>query len=77
MKALQARLPHTPFVLLSALAEGADLLVAEAALDLGWSLLAPLPMAPARYAETFESDEAAARMLELLADGIAHEVQPG
>ena len=74
LKALQSRLPNTPFVLLTALAEGADLLVAEAALDLGWSLLAPLPMEPMRYAKTFESPEAAARMQELIDAGIPHEV---
>lgn len=49
---LKRRYPHTPFVLLSPLAEGADRLVAEVALAQGCRLIAPLPMP----AEEFERD---------------------
>lgn len=49
---LQQRYPHTPLVMLNSLAEGADQLCAEAALDMGIPLVVALPMA----AETYEAD---------------------
>lgn len=66
LKELQSGLPHTPLVLLNALAEGADQLVAEVAIELGIALIVPLPMEPLRYATTFEEAEAAERMATLL-----------
>jgi hypothetical protein len=45
--------PHTPMVVLSPLAEGADRLVAEVALAQGMSLVVPLPMARSAYEEDF------------------------
>ena len=45
------RLPHTPIILLSPLADGADRLVAHAALDAGATLIATLPMS----AQTFKA----------------------
>lgn len=50
--------PHTPIVILSALAEGADSLVAEVAIEHGAILIAPLPMAEAEYREDFKPDNA-------------------
>jgi hypothetical protein len=47
--------PSSPFVLLSALAEGADRLVARVALDLGMALCVPLPMREDAYRTTFSS----------------------
>ncbi len=44
---------NTPIIVLSALAEGADRLVAEVALDEGAILIAPLPMEEAEYREDF------------------------
>ena len=52
---LDARCPHTPKVLLSALARGADTAAAEAALARpGWSVVAPLPFSEALYLEDFD-----------------------
>jgi hypothetical protein len=51
---LRDQCPHTPLIVLSALAEGADRLVAHAALDLGLSLIVPLPMPQAEYEKDFD-----------------------
>jgi hypothetical protein len=50
----------TPLIVLSALAEGADRLAAEAALDEGAILIAPLPMEEAEYREDFRGKRAIA-----------------
>jgi hypothetical protein len=50
----------TPVIVLSALAEGADRLVAEVALDEGAILIAPLPMEEAEYREDFRGERAIA-----------------
>lgn len=47
--------PEMPKVALSALADGADRIFARVALDLGWQLHVPLPMARDRYAEDFSA----------------------
>ncbi len=52
---LQKRYPSTPLVLLSPLAEGADRLVAQVALEKGIRLIVPLPMSQALYEEDFQS----------------------
>jgi hypothetical protein len=49
---------NTPIVVLSALAEGADSLVAEVALECGATLIAPLPMAESEYREDFKPGKA-------------------
>ncbi len=63
---LQADYPHTSLVLLSALAEGADRLVAQVALELGILLIVPLPMPADAYKREFHSDEARAEFDRLL-----------
>ena len=62
--------PHTPLVLLSALAEGADQLAAEAALDSGVFVRAPLPFPPEIYRQStsFDTDDGRRRLDELLAN---------
>jgi hypothetical protein len=45
--------PGLPLVVLSALAEGGDQLIAEEALSFGARLIAPLPLPPALYVEDF------------------------
>jgi hypothetical protein len=62
--------PQTPLVLLSALAEGADQLAAEAALDSGVSVRASLPFPPATYrrSTSFDTDDGRRRLDELLAN---------
>jgi len=51
---LRKDFPHTPLRVLSALAEGADRLVAQVALDAGIEVQAILPMPAARYREDFK-----------------------
>ena len=51
------KIPTTPIVLLTGLAEGADRLVAQVALDLGIGLIAVLPMESAEYEKDFETPE--------------------
>ena len=62
--------PQTPLVLLSALAEGADQLAAEAALDSGVFVRAPLPFPPEIYRQStsFDTDDSRRRLDELLAN---------
>jgi len=50
---LRARYPSTPLRIVSALAEGADRLVAEVALEEGHELLVPLPLEVADYEHDF------------------------
>jgi hypothetical protein len=59
--------PHSPLVVLSPLAEGADRLVARVALALGARLIVPLPLPAALYEQDFataESREEFHRMLQ-------------
>ena len=51
---LQAAYPHSPFVLLSSLAAGADTLCAQEALALGMRLVCPLPFEVDEYRRDFE-----------------------
>lgn len=53
--ALQARHPDLPVMVMSALAEGADRLVAEEAHALGIPLIVPLPFAAELYEQDFQS----------------------
>lgn len=60
--------PHTPKVLLSALASGADTIAAEEALGRSaWRVIAPLPLAQALYVQDFSTTEAET-FRKLLAD---------
>ena len=52
--------------LISSLAEGADRLAASVAVDLGYELVALLPMAPDQYEQDFSSDESAAEFRRLI-----------
>lgn len=57
MATLRDRYPHSPFAILSPLAEGADRLVARLAMEeLGARLLAPLPLPLDLYREDFTSE---------------------
>jgi hypothetical protein len=57
---LKRDFPGLPLVVLSALAEGGDRLVAHEALAIGARLIAPLPLAPESYAEDFIDSESRA-----------------
>lgn len=58
--------PHSPRLLLSGLAEGADRLAARCALNAGWLLGAVLPLPQAEYEMDFNSGESIAEFRELL-----------
>jgi hypothetical protein len=64
---IQSRLPHTPLILMSGMAEGADQLAAQTALDLGIEVLAVLPMPKALYRADFD-DEAWGKLTSLLSN---------
>ena len=61
---------HTPLVLLSSLAQGADQLCATVALEKGLQVIAPLPFPAALYLQSssFDSDEARLQCEALLKD---------
>lgn len=63
---LRERAPHTPLEILSPLAEGADRLVAEVAIELGERLVVPLPMPKELYLKDFGSEESCAEFIRLL-----------
>jgi hypothetical protein len=54
---LSTRYPERPISVMSPLAAGADILVAEEALKLGLDLVVPLPMPRDLYLDDFETDE--------------------
>ena len=62
LRKLQEQCPHSPLVMLSSLAEGGDLLCADAAESLGIPLIAALPRPLADYEKDF-SREAKLRLL--------------
>jgi hypothetical protein len=62
---LQREFPALPLVVVSALAEGGDQLVAQEALAVGARLVAPLPLPPDMYVEDF-STEAVRASFQLL-----------
>jgi hypothetical protein len=68
--------PDTPLILLSPLAEGADRLVAEVALEtgIGAKLMAPLPMVREIYERDFKSADSRAEFGRLL-DAAAHKLE--
>jgi hypothetical protein len=63
----RAAYPHTPFRLLTPLAEGADRLVAEVALAFEIDLFVPLPMKQAEYEKDFATAKSLAEFRALLA----------
>jgi hypothetical protein len=58
--------PHTPVILLSSLAEGADRLAARVALRCGARLIVPLPLAQDLYEADFQTAESHTEFYELL-----------
>jgi hypothetical protein len=55
---IQERYPHTPLVILTPLAEGADLLVAKVARAMGLRIVSPLPLPKDLYLQDFSSSQA-------------------
>ncbi|MDQ6929114.1 MAG: DUF4231 domain-containing protein [Candidatus Eremiobacteraeota bacterium] len=70
------RLPHTPIVLLSPLADGADRLVARAALHAGAKLVAALPMDAEKFKATLTDSGAGEDFDDLLARATTRFVVP-
>jgi hypothetical protein len=70
LEEFQSAYPHTPLVLLSSLAAGADQLAARVALDCGWSIRAPLPFPPDafRASTSFQNDAERQALDQLLQD---------
>lgn len=72
LRALLAQLrheaPHSPLVLLTSLAEGADRVVAQLALAEGAAVIAVLPLAPERYECDFAEPESREEFRMLLGD---------
>ena len=66
LKQIASLAKHSPRLLLTALAVGADQLVAQEALDLGWSLVAVLPMPLADFEQDFESPDELKTFRQLL-----------
>jgi len=66
----------TPIIVLSALAEGADRLVADVALKRGFFLIAPLPMKEADYRADFKTPESDAAFVRLRDATLGHFVVP-
>jgi hypothetical protein len=64
--------PNTQIVLLSALAEGADRLVAEVALDNGIHLVVPLPLERGDYMRDFATEESREEFNRLLGQAKHH-----
>jgi hypothetical protein len=58
--------PSSPCILVSALAEGADRLVAKCALDLGWHLCAALPLSKEEYETDFQDKASVNEFRDLL-----------
>jgi len=72
----RSRYASTPIVLMSALAEGADRLVAREALDAGFSLVVPLPMDRDEYEKDFSTPESVAEFRGLLSRAVTSFVVP-
>ena len=68
----RAAYPHTPFRLLTPLAEGADRLTAEVALAFEIGLFVPLPMEQQEYERDFTTAESLAEFRALLARAESH-----
>jgi hypothetical protein len=68
----RAAYPHTPFRLLTPLAEGADRLTAEVALEFDVDLLVPLPMKRQEYERDFTTAKSLAEFRALLALAESH-----
>jgi len=74
--ALRKQHPNTRFQLLNGLAEGADWLVAEVALEYDIELIAVLPMPPTEYEQDFSTHEGLAKFRLLLSKAAETQVAP-
>lgn len=63
---LREQYPHTPFLLITALAEGADRFAAEIAMEFDSELICPLPFRRELYEDDFETEASRAEFQSLL-----------
>ncbi|MFW6437960.1 MAG: hypothetical protein ACOCZ7_03005 [Armatimonadota bacterium] len=63
---IEEAFPEASLMIVSPLAEGADRMVAEAALERGMTLIVPLPFKPEEYITDFETDESKREFQTLL-----------
>lgn len=63
---VKATCPHSPIKILSPLADGADRLVAKVGLQMGLSLICPLPLPKSEYMRDFKTDESKKEFGELI-----------
>ncbi len=63
---ISARYPHTPLLLLSPLAEGADRMAARIGLEFGARLIVPLPLPRDLYEQDFETQASRREFADLL-----------
>lgn len=75
-RSLKESYPHTPIVLLSSLAEGADRLVARTALESGAQLYVVLPLPSELYEEDFGSPQSLEEFRQLIARSSGSGVVP-
>jgi hypothetical protein len=73
---LRKSCPHTPIILLSSLAEGADRLVARTALECGVELYVVLPMEHELYEQDFRSPQSLEEFRELMGSSCDSGVVP-
>jgi len=66
LRGLRDEYPATPIWILTPLAEGADRIVAEAALKLGMGIVCPLPLEPAEYENDFKDGDSIKQFRTLL-----------
>jgi hypothetical protein len=76
LQEIRARYLHTPLILLSPLADGADRLAARVAIALGVRLIVPLPMTPELYLQDFSTPASRAEFEALLQQAEATLVLP-
>jgi hypothetical protein len=62
----KSKYPHTPLILLTPLAEGADRIAARAMLSAGGNIIAPLPLSKEEYEKDFKTEESLAEFNELI-----------
>jgi hypothetical protein len=77
LQGFREKYPHTPVVVVSSLAEGADQICADVALELGMEVIAPLPFPPDLYETRFKNEAAKARLRQLSQDSHVRIFYPG
>lgn len=72
----KSKYPHTPLILLTPLAEGADRIAARAMLSIGGSIIVPLPLSKEEYKKDFKTNESLMEFNDLLSQAMETFVVP-